>query len=190
MFRNGRRRRMLRQAAQLGAVPGPFLQDLSRANQMLAVGGHQQAAALFAQLALQADRTGHPRQSANLYAQAAQAAAEQPDRELALLYGRAALKAFARLGMLLRVTGFLAAFSQLLRMKGMDSEANLLQLEFGGQPIKVTTVQEEDASSAQPSARLPSACPQCGAPARSDEVEWIDEQSAECAYCGGVIQAD
>jgi len=179
---------MLRQAAQLSPVPGPFLQDLNRANRLLAVGQYAEAAGLFAQLGLLADRTGHPRQSANLYAQAAQAAAGQPDRELALLYGRTALKAFARLGMLLRVTDFLANFSQLLRQKGMDSEANLLQLEFGGQPIKVGPVPVEDEPSAPASARLPSACPQCGAPARSDEVEWIDEQSAECAYCGGVIQ--
>lgn len=37
-------------------------------------------------------------------------------------------------------------------------------------------------------ARLPAACPLCGAPVCSDEVEWIDEFSAECAFCGAVVQ--
>ena len=191
MFGNGRQRRMLRRAARFAAVPAPFLQDLSRANQLMAVGGYQQAAELFAQLALQADKTGHPRKSANLYALAAQAAAEQPNREQALAYGRAALNGFTHMGMLPRSAGFLAQISLLLRKKGLEAEANLLQLEFGGQPLKTGLAPAVTEQPAQPrkALRLPPACPQCGAPARSDEVEWIDEQSAECAYCGGVIQA-
>jgi hypothetical protein len=38
--------------------------------------------------------------------------------------------------------------------------------------------------------RLPAHCPDCGAPARSDAVEWIDATSAECAYCGGIIKTE
>jgi hypothetical protein len=35
---------------------------------------------------------------------------------------------------------------------------------------------------------LPTHCPQCGASLRSDEVEWIDEQTAECTYCGSPVR--
>ena len=31
---------------------------------------------------------------------------------------------------------------------------------------------------------LPDACPACGAKVRPTEVRWLDERSAECAYCG------
>lgn len=31
---------------------------------------------------------------------------------------------------------------------------------------------------------LPTHCPSCGAPLRPDEVEWLDEATAECGYCG------
>ena len=35
---------------------------------------------------------------------------------------------------------------------------------------------------------LPTRCPSCGAPLRPDEVEWLDESTAECAYCGSPIR--
>lgn len=35
---------------------------------------------------------------------------------------------------------------------------------------------------------LPTHCPSCGAGVRSDEVEWLDEVTAECAYCGSPIK--
>lgn len=35
---------------------------------------------------------------------------------------------------------------------------------------------------------LPTHCPSCGAGVRPDEVEWLDEVTAECAYCGSPIQ--
>lgn len=37
---------------------------------------------------------------------------------------------------------------------------------------------------------LPTYCPACGAAARPDEVEWLDEVTAECAYCGSPIRAE
>jgi hypothetical protein len=36
--------------------------------------------------------------------------------------------------------------------------------------------------------RLPSHCQACGAAVRPDEVEWVDEQIVECAYCGSPIR--
>jgi hypothetical protein len=35
---------------------------------------------------------------------------------------------------------------------------------------------------------LPTHCPSCGAGVRPDEVEWLDEATAECAYCGSPIR--
>jgi hypothetical protein len=35
---------------------------------------------------------------------------------------------------------------------------------------------------------LPTHCPSCGAAVRGDEVEWLDDVTAECAYCGSPIR--
>lgn len=35
--------------------------------------------------------------------------------------------------------------------------------------------------------RLPTHCPSCGAAVDPGEVEWLDEVTAECAYCGSPI---
>ena len=35
---------------------------------------------------------------------------------------------------------------------------------------------------------LPTHCPSCGAGVRPDEVEWLDEFTAECAYCGSPLR--
>jgi len=35
---------------------------------------------------------------------------------------------------------------------------------------------------------LPTHCPQCGAGIRPDEVEWLDEVTAECGYCGSPVR--
>lgn len=35
---------------------------------------------------------------------------------------------------------------------------------------------------------LPTHCPSCGAGVRPDEVEWLDDITAKCAYCGSPIR--
>lgn len=35
---------------------------------------------------------------------------------------------------------------------------------------------------------LPTHCPSCGGRVRPEEVEWLDDATAECAYCGSPIR--
>jgi hypothetical protein len=37
---------------------------------------------------------------------------------------------------------------------------------------------------------LPTECPACGAPVRSSEMRWLDEQTAECLFCGTAIRGE
>lgn len=37
---------------------------------------------------------------------------------------------------------------------------------------------------------LPTHCASCGAGVRPDEVEWLDDTTAECAYCGSPVRQD
>jgi DNA-directed RNA polymerase subunit RPC12/RpoP len=34
---------------------------------------------------------------------------------------------------------------------------------------------------------LPSTCPRCGAPVRSNEIKWTGTHSANCSYCGSTL---
>ena len=37
---------------------------------------------------------------------------------------------------------------------------------------------------------LPIHCPSCGAGVHPDEIEWLDDVTAECAYCGNQLRAE
>jgi Zn finger protein HypA/HybF involved in hydrogenase expression len=42
----------------------------------------------------------------------------------------------------------------------------------------------------KPKPVLPTNCHGCGGPIRSDEVEWVDDVTAECPYCGSAVRAE
>jgi hypothetical protein len=47
------------------------------------------------------------------------------------------------------------------------------------------------ASTAPAQARLlPTKCPSCGGSLLANEVEWLDEATAECPYCGSGVRAE
>jgi hypothetical protein len=37
---------------------------------------------------------------------------------------------------------------------------------------------------------LPTRCPECGGPVHPGEVEWLDENTAECEYCGNPLRGE
>ena len=68
-----------------------------------------------------------------------------------------------------------------LRQAGHAAEAERIQQAFASGGA---------APSAPPAKRdLPAVCPQCGGAVRPDEVEWVDETSAVCDYCGSVLKS-
>jgi hypothetical protein len=36
---------------------------------------------------------------------------------------------------------------------------------------------------------LPTNCPGCGGPLHAGELEWTDDITAECSYCGSAVRA-
>lgn len=165
-------------------VANDAINSVSRANQLMASGQPQQAAVLFMQLAAQMQTIGRPRQAANLHAQAAHAWLSAGVEQRAMNQAGQALQLFARLGMVERAQEFKTNFAQRLREAGFESSAESINRAYD------TVVAVVDPQPAQVKrGALPSACPHCGAPLRSDEVDWIDGQSAECSFCSGVVQA-
>jgi len=172
--------------ALIGANP-IVLQAVARANQLMANGKPGQAAQIFERLAQEAEQRGLPKPAANAHAQAAHAFTAAKNEQAALTQARAALNQFLQLNMLERAPRFFANITQRMRENGLTTVADALQKEFGDQ-VKLLAAQANAASTQR--GRLPDKCPHCAAPARSDEVDWIDANSAECNYCGGVIQTE
>lgn len=163
------------------------VQAVSRANQLLASGKPGDAAEIFERLAQEGESRGRPRPAANMHAHAANAYAIAKNEAAALTHARAALNQFIQLNMAERAPTFFANITRNLRENGMAGAAETLQKEFGD---RVKTMSAQAAPEQARRGRLPPKCPHCAGPARSDEVEWIDEHSAECGYCGGVIQTE
>jgi hypothetical protein len=171
----------------MGIRLGPGqIQILTQANRLVADGHPGEAAQLFANLAQQMEATNHPRRAANFHAQAAHTYADDQDEPNALAHARRALILFLQYQMLERAPRFYASIGRKLRARNMPKAADSLQTEFGQQ---VGLLPQPPAQPQVPGQqRLPPTCSQCGAPARGDEVEWINQYSAECIYCGSVIQ--
>jgi hypothetical protein len=185
MFRPFRRR--IRQQAALENPP--WIDLLNQANQCLNTGRFSEAGTLFARVALDMETARHPRRAANLHAQAAHAFASAQDEIRALTHARAALTLFTQFQMVRRTPQFYANILHKLRANGMQAAAAQLERDFSS---LVPDSPDPTASNPAPSpsrGKLPASCPQCGAPVRSDEVEWIDATSAECIFCGSVLQS-
>jgi hypothetical protein len=130
-----------------------------------------------------------PLQAAALYAQAARARIEMaaPGSQNAawdaVALGQRTLHLLAGAGRTARAHALLARLLNALERRAYHEQAVTLRAEgaalLGARPPTADT----------PQAALPTTCPSCNAPLRSDEVEWIDAQSAECAYCGSVVRA-
>lgn len=181
-------RRPMRPLRRAAMHPNPVvLQTIARANNLLAQGKPNDAAQIFERLAQEAEQRGLTKPAANAHAQTALAYATAKNETAALTHARAALTQFVQLSMAQRAMTFYNNIVQKLRENGMSNAGDALAREFGDQ---IKTLSAQGAGTAAPRGRLPSKCPHCAGPARSDEVEWIDAQSAECVYCGGVIHTE
>ena len=168
---------------QVGSIP-PALQ---RANQLMASGQYAEAAGNFEQLAAVALARNGPRAPwfflqaghARLLANQVTEGMAHIQQGLAILAERGRFQRLYHAGM---------RFVDELKRRGLNSEAQQIEdtlkasLPAGFMPIPGTGVGKSKPI-------LPTNCPGCGGPIHSDEVEWEDELTAECPYCGNGIRA-
>jgi len=166
-------------------IANEAVNEVARANQLMSSGQPDKAAVLFMQLAGQMQTTGHPRQAANLHAQAAHAWLSAGVEQRAMNQAGMAMQMFARLGMVERAQEFKTNFMQRLRKSGMQNSADTIGRAYDTVAAVVNPKHMQSKRGT-----LPAACPHCGAPVRSDEVEWIDDTSADCGFCSGVVQTN
>jgi hypothetical protein len=163
----------------------PILQE---ANVMFDKGEYFQAAKLFEQLAITAEGRDGPRapmlllQTGRAYMLAGKAAigVDFLQRGLSLLGQRGQLPRLEQAGN--RVVNDLS--SRGFKVEAAQVAELLRTFLPGFQPAPVTNVD----SKKRPI--LPTHCPSCGAGVKPDEVEWLDDLTAECDYCGSPIRAE
>ena len=72
--------------------------------------------------------------------------------------------------------------------RGLSSEVTDIEILLKTHLPANSIFETQTASTKKPI--LPTHCPSCGAAMKPDEVEWLDEITAECGYCGSPVRED
>jgi hypothetical protein len=183
MMRRGFRRGMIRQAMRPDVPP-----MLQRAHELMAGGNYPAAAEAFEGLAHAGEARQHPK-TATMYLQAGRARILAGQKEIGFAHLKHGLDLMARLGMHGQL--FLAGNRVVneLNEHGMTAEAQ----EIAGW-LKTSLPAGSAALGAAPAPAkkpiLPTHCPGCGGPVRADDVDWLDDVTAECSWCGSPVRAE
>lgn len=181
MFRKPRFNRPLRRGIVANVPPA-----LRHANRLYADGRFLDAAIAFEELAHGAELRGIP-QAAQLYMAAGRCRLELRQPDLAVKNFKRGLSMLAGQGRPILIQRAEQHCISDLSKKGYLQEANEInQMVKGFLPEAVEIEKPETAS---PLVHLPAVCPSCGGTLRSDEVDWIDDNSAECPWCGSSIMS-
>ena len=192
-------RRSIRRGIRRGAwaPPPPELEaargDVARAHELLAAGNYQAAEGLFVRVAALAAGHQHFRRAGQLYAQAARAAIEDGDATAAMAHADKAIAALIDGQDIPHAVQIVNRMEDGLRARGFEVEAQLLHdkldARLAEKGIDASEVRTRAAAHPAPRRELPAQCHACLGPVRSDEVEWVGENSAACAYCGSILKA-
>jgi hypothetical protein len=166
----------------LAANVPPVLQE---ANFVFGKGEYGRAAELFERIAQTADARGGPRaplfhlQAGRARILAGQTSLGMPSlkRGLELLAGHSRFRRLHKAG---------ESVVAELNERGLQNEAAEIETWLKSVLPSMPSLDSSEGSSKRPV--LPIHCPSCGAAVRPDEVEWLDDITAECAYCGSPVR--
>lgn len=180
MFRR-RAQRLFRRMGQPDIPP-----MLQRANQMLASGDYENAAIAFKELA-QGAEDRFPQRAPFLYMEAGRAAILSGETKIGVAHLRRGLTLLASQGRIHRMKVFGQRAIDELQARNLHAEAEeIANLLDGNLPKEIQA--EQPVNAKKPI--LPTHCPSCGAAVRPNEVEWLDEVTAECDYCGSPMRGE
>ena len=176
------RRRFRRQIRKTLAqeIP-PILQE---ANFAFDKGEYGLAGELFEKIAATAAARGGPR-APLFYLQAGRARLFAGQTALGMPSIKRGLDLLSGQGLFLRLHRVRRRLIHDLRERGLAKEAAQIEA-WTISPEATASETEEMETPKRPI--LPTHCPSCGAAVRPDEVEWLDDVTAECAYCGSPIR--
>jgi hypothetical protein len=99
------------------------------------------------------------------------------------------LSLFAARGQLQQLSRAGTRLIEELKQRSLTAEAKQLE-DYLKTALPAGFTAGPGPQSAKPRPVLPTNCPGCGGPIRSDEVDWVDEVTAECPYCGSAVRAE
>ena len=159
---------------------------LRRANQLMVTGNFVEAASAYEQLARAAEARNGPR-APFFYTQAGRAQILAGQTVDGIEYLERGLGLFAARGQNGRVFILGNRIIGELNQRGLSKEAKQIS-DYITSLLPDFAAVAGSASAKRPP--LPTHCPGCGAPVRSDEVVWLDDMTAECAFCGSPVRGE
>ncbi len=181
-------RRMFRRELRRSYAPPDMLPILQRANELMATGDYAGAANSFEQLARAADgRQG--KRAPLLYIQAGRARIFAGQNAMGVDLLERGLGLFAVRGRPRKLARAAYRIINELNQRGLTKEAQQItkyvtELEPG---LDLNNIPAEET---EKHPVLPTHCPGCGAPIHPDDVDWIDNITAECEYCGSPVRGE
>jgi hypothetical protein len=173
-------RRQIRKT--LAQEVSPILQE---ANFAFVKGEYGRAGELFERIAETAAARGGPR-APLFYLQAGRARLFAGQTALGMPSLKRGLELLSQGRLFLRLHRVRRRLINELHERGLMKEA--AEIEAWTMSSEAAALETDVQESPTKHAVLPTHCPACGAAVRPDEVEWLDESTAECAYCGSPIR--
>jgi hypothetical protein len=161
---------------------------LRRANELMAIGDYSGAAQAFEELARGAVARNGPR-APLLLIQAGRMRILAGQVPLGMTHLQQGLALFSARGQWERYNNNGQRLIVELTQRGLTEQAGEIEASInanlpagyaagqGAQPVKIRR-------------NLPTNCPGCGGPLHNDEIEWTDEITVECPYCGSAVRSE
>lgn len=162
----------------------PVLQE---ANFVFSKGEYGRAAQLFERIAQTADARGGPR-APLFHLQAGRARIFAGQTSLGMPSLKRGLQLLAEHSRFPRLNKAGRRVVAELNERGLQNEA--AEIETWLKSVLPSMPSFDSLEGPSKRAVLPKHCPSCGAAVRPDEVEWLDDTTAECAYCGSPLREE
>ena len=159
---------------------------VQQANQLMASENYTGAADAFKELAQDAEER-FPHRAPFLFMEAGRAAILSGQTKIGVAHLRRGLTLFASQGRIQRMQAFGQRAMDALKTQNLHIEAEEIASILTGNFQKETP---PDRPTVPRRPMLPTHCPSCGAAIRPYEIEWLDEVTAECDYCGNPLRED
>jgi hypothetical protein len=173
---------MLRRADIVDVPP-----RLRLAHKFMAAGNYAEAQEAFEFLAKRAEND-FPERAPFLFLQAGQAAILGGQIKKGMAHLRSGLTLFASQQRYHRLAALGQQAVDELATRGLtDEAAEIREVVRNNLPTNVSSmpvVQQKEKPV------LPTHCPSCGAALKPNDVEWLDDVTAECEYCGSPVRGE